>query len=168
MRSYNAPGPDGYQAIFFKRAWDLLGGEVHSFVKGVMEGGEIPRGASQALLVLILKEMRPASMKDFRSISLCNTTYKIISKILVSKLKEAWRGLILPFQASFVPGRQSSDNVILCQEFIHSFRFTKAKRGEIILKVDLEKAYDRLEWMFIEETLHEARIPDRLVCVIMR
>lgn len=106
-------------------------------------------------------------MRGFRPISLCNTLYKPVAKSLVDRLKDAWSCLISPYQTSFVPGRRSSDNVILCQEFIHSFRYTKAKKGAVMMKVDLEKAYDRLEWSFIEESLIEAGIPNGVTKVIM-
>lgn len=78
------------------------------------------------------------------------------------------KGLISPFQVSFVHGRQSNNNVILCQEFVHSFRYTKHKRGALILKIDLKKVYDRLEWVFIEETFLDARIPNYLIRMIIR
>lgn len=108
-------------------------------------------------------------MKEKRRKQTRNIASKKLKKVerYLGRFKEVWRGLISPFQASFVPGRESNDNVILWQEFIHSFRFIKAKRGAIILKVDLGMAYDRHEWRFIEERLHDAWIQDYLVRVIM-
>lgn len=138
MRSYKAPGPDGYQAVFFKKARDKLGGDVHGFVKGIMEGGEIKEDAAQALLVLIPKETKPNNMRSFRPLSLCNTACKVVVKVLVNRLMEAWKTLISPYQASFVPGHKSNDNVIICNEFGHSFRYTRARRGAMMIKVDLE------------------------------
>lgn len=63
-----------------------------------------------------------------------------MSKIIVSRLKNILKSLISPCQTSFIPGRQSLDNANVCQELIHSSRFTKAKREVAIIKVDLEKA----------------------------
>lgn len=168
MGSYKAPDPDGYQAIFFKNSWRVTGPAVYGFVSEIMQGGEIPVEAAEALLVLIPKEMKPSSMRGFRPLSLSNIVYELISKLIVSRLKKAWSVLISPFQASFVSGCQAFDNVVLCQEFVHSIRYTKAKRGSIIIKLDLEKAYDRLEWNFIESTLHDAALPSKLVSAIMR
>lgn len=107
-------------------------------------------------------------MKGFRPLSLRNIVYKLISKLIVNRLKEAWRVLISPFQVSFVPGRQSIDNVVLCQEFVHSMSHTKARRGTIIIKLDLDKVYDWLEWSFIEGTLRDAALPEELVSMVMR
>lgn len=98
-------------------------------MKGILEGGDIPSETTEALLVLIPTETKPCSMRAFKPLSLCNTVYKLCSKMIVNRLKEVWKGFISPYQMSFVPGRQSTDNVILCQEFIHSMRYSKAKKG---------------------------------------
>lgn len=133
-----------------------------------MAGEDVPQRALQATLVLIPKESMPASMRGFLPLSLCNVHTKLVSRILVDRLKEILKTLISPCQTSFVPGRQAIDNAIICQEMIHSMRFTKAKKGAVILKVDLKKAYDRLEWSFIEDTLVDAGMPNKLVDIIMR
>lgn len=138
------------------------------FVKGIIEGREIIEEAAGALSVLIPKELKPSSMRNFRPLSLCNAAYKHVSNVLVNRLKESWKTLISSYQASFVPGGKSSDDVIICQEFAHSFKYTKARRGVVMIKSDLEKAYDFLEWDFIEETLVDAGILNAIVGVIMR
>lgn len=71
-------------------------------------------------------------------------------------------------QASFVPDRQGIDNVIICQEVLHSISSKKGKRGEMVIKLDLEKVYDRMEWPYILETLHDARLPLNIISIIMR
>lgn len=115
------------------------------FVRGVMGGGVIPAEAAEALLVLIPKELKPSSMRGFRPLSICNVRYKLISKVIIGRLKEIWSSLISLFQASFDPRRQSLDNFVICQEFVHTMRHTKARMGSVIIKLDLDKAYDRLE-----------------------
>lgn len=124
--------------------------------------------AAKALLVLIPNELKPNNMKGFRPLSLFNTAYKLVSKVIMNRLKEAMRGLISPYQASFMSECQSLDNVISYQEFIYSFRYKKARRGAVLIKVDLEKAYDSLKWSFVEETLHDAGLPNGLIRVIMQ
>lgn len=74
--------------------------------------------------------------------------------------------MISPNQASFARGCQSCNNFIVCQEIVHSMRYTTAKHGGMILKLDLEKAYDRLQWIFVEETLIDIGIPGKIVRVI--
>uniref|UniRef100_A0A2N9IUL5 RNase H type-1 domain-containing protein n=1 Tax=Fagus sylvatica TaxID=28930 RepID=A0A2N9IUL5_FAGSY len=94
----------------------------------------------------------PESLSQFRPISLCNTVYKIVTKSIVARIRPLLSNLISPFQAAFVPGRRGIDNVIIAQELIHSLHKKKGAKGSFVVKIDLEKAYDRLEWSFIRET----------------
>uniref|UniRef100_A0A2N9GG55 RNase H type-1 domain-containing protein n=1 Tax=Fagus sylvatica TaxID=28930 RepID=A0A2N9GG55_FAGSY len=81
---------------------------------------------------------------------------------LVFGLDLFFSNLVSPFQAAFVPGRRGVDNVIIAQELIHSLHKKKGRKGQFILKVDLEKAYDRLEWSFIREVLLFFNFPSRV------
>lgn len=117
--------------------------------------------------MLVLIEVKPSLLRKFRPINLCNVVFKLVSKVIVRRLRGVWGEIINPTQASFVPGRQSINNVVICQELKHTLRFTKAKRGGTVIKLDLEKAYDRMEWNFIEETLGDASQPAKFVEVIM-
>lgn len=121
----------------------------------------------EAFLVVIPKEEHPTSMQTFRPLSLCNVPIKFVSKMVVHWLKPLLKDLITPNQASFIPGRHITDNIIICQEIVHSLRYTKAIKRGMIMKLDLEKAYDRMEWSFIEEMLHDVALPVSLINVIM-
>lgn len=167
MGSLKALGPDGFHPIFFKETWESTGTALHGFAQKILESGEIPSEAAEILVVLIPKEEHPTNIRSFRPISLCNVTMKVVARMVVSRLKEILGDGISSMQVAFVPGRQSCDNYIICQEVVHSLRFTSAKSVGMIVKLDLEKAYNRLEWRFIEETLLDADIPVRLVQVIL-
>ena len=71
--------------------------------------------------------------------------YKIITKIIVGRLRPYLDKLINLCQAAFVPGRRGVDNTIIVQELIHTMGKTKGRGGYMALKIDLEKAYDKLE-----------------------
>lgn len=75
--------------------------------------------------MLIPKEIKLSSMHGFRPLSLCNVVYKLASKVIVNRLKDIVKELISPYQESFVSVRQGINNVVICQEFVHSLRFTK-------------------------------------------
>lgn len=75
---------------------------------------------------------------------------------MVGRLKRVITKLIGPAQTSFIPGRLSSDNIVVVQEAFHSMRRKKGRRGWMLLKLDLEKAYDRIRWDFLEDTLMAA------------
>ena len=93
--------------------------------------------------------------------------YKIVSKILVGRIRPLLEHLISPCQTAFVRGRKGVDNAIVVQEIIHTMGRAKGKCGYMALKIDLEKAYDKLEWGFIRSMLIRYNFPDNLIETIM-
>lgn len=91
---------------------------------------------------------KPERITQFRPISLCNVLFKTITKTMGERLKKVMVKLIGPAQASFLPGRLSTDNIIVVQEAVHSMRRKKGQKGWMLLKLDLEKAYDKIRWDF--------------------
>lgn len=83
------------------------------------------------------------------SASFLNSTSLLITKILVARIRPIRGDLISPLQSSFLPGRSGLDYVIIVQEVVHSFAALKGTKGNMIIKLDLEKAYDRLEWVLL-------------------
>ncbi|KAK4384074.1 hypothetical protein Sango_3094600 [Sesamum angolense] len=111
-----APGPDGFSSGFFKAAWPVVGEEVSSAIIDFFKTGRLLKQLNATLLTLIPKVRTPHSVAEFRPISCCNVIYKVITKILVSRIRESLDLLISPSQNAFVPGRLISDNVLLAQE----------------------------------------------------
>ncbi|KAL5783154.1 hypothetical protein ACOSP7_008183 [Xanthoceras sorbifolium] len=85
-------------------------------------------------------------MANLRPISLCNTTYKIISKIIVARLRQHLPKFISPNQVAFEPKRQIQDNIVIAQEVLHKFKTMKGKKGFFAWKIDFAKAYNKLQW----------------------
>lgn len=104
---------------------------------------------------------------NFRPIALCNVCVKSVNKMIANRIKLILSELITANKTSFMPARQSMDNVIICQELIHSLRYTKGRKGGMIMKLDLEKTYDRIEWGSVEETLRDSELPAKLVSMII-
>ena len=85
--------------------------------------------------------------EDFRPISLCNCIYKIISKVIVKRLKDVLSTHISKEQFGFLEGRQMYEAIGVAREGLHNIK-SKHMQG-VVLKIDLSKAYDRLNWLYI-------------------
>lgn len=79
--------------------------------------------------------------------------YKIISKIFVAKLRPYLDKIISPAQSAFIPNRWIAENQVIVQEILHSFKSNKTKPGLMAIKLDLQKAYDKVSWEFIHAVL---------------
>ena len=117
--------------------------------------------------MLIPKLENLETIKQFSPLSLCNVTYKTITKVIVNRLRPLLSNLISPNQSSFIPGKTTTDNIIITQEIIHTLRSKKGKTGGMVLKIDLEKAYDRISWEFIHHTLREFNLNATWITLIM-
>jgi len=121
---------------------------------------------NHTFLTLAPKVEHPQSITQFRPIGLYNVTYKIVTKAIVERLKEILPHVIVPTQASFVSKHQITDNVIIIQNILHTMRQKQGTKGYMAMKIDFKKAYDRLRWSFIKDTIHKMKLPCPLVEVI--
>jgi hypothetical protein len=153
MQSLKAPGPDGFPPVFYKHFWPTVGANVIKAVQSFFTNGKMLPETNRNFIVLIPKIPNPSTVNHYRPISLCNVVYKVISKLLVVKLRPFLDKLISPSQSAFVPGRWIAENQVLVKELMHSFNTRKVKEGFIALKIDLKKAYDRINWGFLQVVL---------------
>ena len=167
LKPFKAPGLDGLHAGVFQRFWPTVKESVRNEVMYIFDEGRIPEYVNRTNIVLIPKIEGPESLGNYRPISLCNTVYKIVSKIIVARLRPHLDKLVCPLQSAFVPGRRSVDNAIVVQELIHTISNKRGSGSYMAIKVDLEKAYDKIEWSFIREVLINANLPYNLVNLIM-
>ncbi|WCJ40291.1 DNAse I-like superfamily protein [Euphorbia peplus] len=167
MHPWKAPGIDGFQAGVYQKNWAIMKNSLCALVKKAFREGSFDTELNKTLLVLIPKKPMPETFSDLRPISLCNVAYKVITKIIANRLKPLMPQLVLPQQTSFVAGRNITDNIIIAQEAIHSMRKKNGKSGWMALKVDLEKAYDRLRWVFIRDSLQAMGLPTKLISLVM-
>jgi len=119
-------------------------------------------------ICLIPMKCKAERLTDFRLISLCNVICKIIGKLLASRLKKVLPLIISESQAAFVQGRLISDNILVAHELLHALSSNnKCSEEFIVVKTDISKAYDRVEWNFLHDTLEALGFNTRWVSLIM-
>ncbi|KAL5806794.1 hypothetical protein ACOSQ4_029527 [Xanthoceras sorbifolium] len=151
MYPTKAPGVDGMPALFFQKYWNVVGPGVIEACLGCLNDGRSMREVNSTLITLIPKIDRPREVSDFRPISLCTSVYKIIAKTIAIRLRSVLGEVISESQSAFIPGRLIYDNAIIGFECMHLLKKKKlGDHGFAALKLDMSKAYDRVEWAFLE------------------
>jgi hypothetical protein len=129
MAPWKAPGPDGFPAGFYQNGWNYMGESLCDFVKSVWNNPTDVSAVNLTDICLIPKVNKPEFVSQFRPISLCNVSYKIITKIVVNRLKEIIPKVVSPYQTGFVPGRNISENIVIAHEMLHNMTRIKSKVG---------------------------------------
>ena len=120
MRPYKAPGLDGIQLVFLQTQWSTIKSSFTKFAQDIFQGCHPIEHVNRTLITLIPKVLAPERISEFQPIGLYNVSYKILSKVLVNRVKNLLPSLIGEEQTSFISGRFITDNVIIVQEDIHS------------------------------------------------
>ena len=170
MHPLKASGPDGLLGLFFKHYWPIVRDQVVAVVQSFFRFGSLLPQMNHTFITLIPKRIGACNFNQFKPISLCNFYYKIISKILVNKLRPLLPKIIEPTQTAFVPGRWIIENVVLAQEIVHCFSQSKKKKkeGNVGFKLDFHKAYDSLEWVFICRVLKAIGFDTKIIDLIFQ
>lgn len=154
MHPDKSAGPDGFSPAFFQHFWKLIGEEIFLSCREWLEEVKFPANLNDTTLVLIPKKDKAERMTELRPIALCNVLYKIIAKVLANRLKVILPGLISENQSAFVPGRSISDNVLVAFETLHYMKLkNKGHEGDVALKLDISKAYDRVNWQYLRQMM---------------
>ena len=127
---------------------------ITTTVLSVLNSGHMLRKMNHAHIVLIPKKNDPTHMVDYRPISLANVISRIISKVIANCLKFILPNVISDAQSAFVPDHLITDNTTVAYELLHRLRNKrKGKKGQMAVKLDINKAYDRVEWIFLQQMM---------------
>ena len=149
MKSLKAPDPDDFPALFYKHYWDTVGDQVAQATQNFFRNGWLLKDFNKTFISLIPKKKGACKFNHFHPIGLCNVCYKVISKIIVNRLRSLLNKMVDPAQVAFVPNRWINENVVLAHEIVHIFKYTRKKKGFLGIKLDFQKAYDKMEWNFL-------------------
>lgn len=167
LGALKSSGPDGFPGLFYQHFWEIINGVIQKVASTFYENGSILKEMNMTRVTLIPKVRNPENITQFRPISCCNFSYKILSKILANRLKTIIPDIISPAQCAFVPQRQIQDNILIAHEAFHYLKLKKDTCYELGLKVDMNKAFDRIEWDFLKAVMLKMGFDPRWVDLIM-
>ncbi|XP_062088717.1 uncharacterized protein LOC133795278 [Humulus lupulus] len=161
-----SPGPDGYGSGFFKALWKDIGDEIDDAILMFFDSGVIPTELNGTILSLIPKVVSPSKATDYRPIACCNTLYKCISKMICFRLAKVLPVIIHQNQGAFIQNRQLAHNILILQDILHGYS-RKNISPRCVIKIDLSKAYDYVDWTFMEDILNAFCFPRKFIQWIM-
>jgi len=168
MAPMKAPGPDGYSICFYQHNWAIVHIEVCSAIFHFFHTGKLDSNLNKTHIALIPKSEQPECVSEFRPISLCDVLYKITSKVLANHLKLVLPDIISCTQSAFIPRHLITDNILAAFETLHSMQIRMwSKTGFMGFKLDMSKAYDRVEWHFLEAVIRKLGFAEQWITLIM-
>nr|XP_016495997.1 PREDICTED: uncharacterized protein LOC107815006 [Nicotiana tabacum] len=166
LNGESAGGPDSFIGAFYHSCWDIIGEDIFRMVTAFFYGGQLPKCVTHTNLVLLPKKKEIVSFSDMRRISLSNFANKIFSRVIHNRLVELLPNLISEEQAGFVKGRSIIKNVLLTQEIITDIRLSARAGPNVVIKLDMMKAYDTLSWLFLTKMLRKLGFCQRFIGLI--
>uniref|UniRef100_A0A803N4X8 Reverse transcriptase domain-containing protein n=1 Tax=Chenopodium quinoa TaxID=63459 RepID=A0A803N4X8_CHEQI len=161
-----APGPDGFSSKFFKASWDIIKSDICEAVLSFFDHGCLLKQVNNTFLTMVPKTEDAVYVSQFSPIACCNVLYKIISKLLCTRLKTVLPYLISENQSAFVEGRSILDNILVCQDMLKNYN-NKRKAPRCTVKVDMRKAYDSVHWSFNKDMMVALNFPPQFVGWVM-
>ncbi|PNY14389.1 cysteine-rich receptor-like protein kinase [Trifolium pratense] len=155
--SYKSPGSDGINFGFIKDFWAELRGDMMHFIFYFHRNGRLTKGINSTFIALIPKTDSPQRLNDFRPISLVGSLYKILAKVLANRLHQVIGSVISESRTAFVKNRQILDGILIANEVVDEAR--KSKKDLLLFKVDFEKAYDSVDWGYLDAVMGRMSFP---------
>ena len=161
LKKNKTPGEDGLPSEFYQVFWtDIKHYLINSFQYSY-EVGELSITQKRGILSLIPKKSDPLRLKNWRPISLLNQDYKILAKLVAERIKLSLPYLIDTDQNGFIKGRFIGQNITSLVDILQFVEDNDI--SALLISIDYEKAFDKLEWSFIEHSLHYFNFPNVII-----
>lgn len=160
-----ARGPDGFTVEFFLKFWEKLKDNIMKLFEEFYENGKLNSCITENFICLIQKKEDAVLVKDFRPISLTTMLYKLVAKVFAERLRKVMLNIIAPTPSAFIGERQILDSVLIANEVVEDYKSKKKKWW--LLKLDLEKAFDWVDWTFLEKALIGKKFDPKWISWIM-
>ncbi|KAK2655223.1 hypothetical protein Ddye_008275 [Dipteronia dyeriana] len=169
MSPLKAPGSDGFLMDFYPKFWSVVSDDVMNLCLECINEGRSVGMTNHYLPFLIPKVKKVVRMTELRPISLCKVIYNCISKALANCLWLLLNSVISETQNAFIPGRCITDSVMVGFDSMHALRgkVNTKDKGIMSLKLDMSKAYDRVEWSFLELMMKWMGFSECWISIIM-
>jgi hypothetical protein len=157
MEHNKAPGSDGFPVEFYQVLWEIIKMDLmdlfHEFHKGDLPLFSLNFG----IITLLPKEKEAKQIQQFKPICLLNESFKIVTKVMTNRMALVAQKILRPYKTTFMSGRKTMDGAIILHETIHEMR--RNKLDSVILNLDFEKAYDKVNWSFLQQMLRMKGFP---------
>ena len=155
--SFKSPGPDGIHFGFIKDFWPELKFDILRFVLEFHHNGRLSKGINSTFIALIPKIDNPHRLNDFRPIALVGCLYKILARVLPNRLRKVMGIVISDARSAFVKDRQILDGILIANEVVDGA--VKMNKDLLMFKVDFEKAYDSVDWSYLDSVMEMMPFP---------
>jgi len=151
MKHNKAPGPDGFPVEFYQVFWSLIKDDLMAMFREFHRGRLPLFNLNFGTISLIPKQKEVKQIQQYRPICMLNVSFKIFTKVLANRLTVVADKVVRKSQTTFMPGRNILEGVVILHETVHELH--KKKKNGVILKLDFEKAYDKVNWSFVQQTM---------------
>ena len=151
MEKNKAPGPDGFPAEFYQNFWELIENDLMAMFIA-FENGELPLfHLNFGTFILLPKKENAVQIQQYQPICLLNVSFKVFTKVGTNRVTGITDSVVQPTQTAFMPGRHILEGVVILHETIHELH--RKKMDGVLFKIDFEKAYDKVNWDFLQQTM---------------
>ena len=168
MAPLKAPSPDGMPPLFYQHFWQMVNQNIINSILSWLNSSTLPHLVNHTFIALIPKIKNPEYITEYRPISLCNVLYKIFSKVLANRLKKLLPTIITEHQFAFTKDRLITNNILVAFETLYSMKKYKfGDNGFMAFKLDMTKAYNWVEWSFLENLMRKMGFCENWIGLIM-